>query len=190
MTKHTAIKCASSSLFSHHHHHHCQCCLPLSSSLLSLIPPPPYLNNNSHCTYLFIKFSVQYCILILCLPSHTTHALQPCDVGVFGVLAHTWKSQVTQASQSNIPITKDNLLHYYHKAWSTAFKPATIQAAFRKTGIHPLDHYAIPASAFKPAKNTTTKVAQCKGNLRCSDATKHVLAEGNPKLYWPDYRRL
>ena len=23
----------------------------------------------------------------------------------------------------------------------------------------------------------------CKGNLWCSDATKHVLAEGNPKLY-------
>jgi hypothetical protein len=55
---------------------------------------------------------------------------------------------------------KDNLLHYYHEARSTAFKPATIQTAFWKTGIYPLDHHVIPASAFESAKNTTTKVAQ------------------------------
>ncbi|KAF8234781.1 DDE-domain-containing protein [Tricholoma matsutake] len=44
--------------------------------------------HNSHCTYPFIKFSAEHHIIIICLPSHTTHALQPCDVGVFGPLAH------------------------------------------------------------------------------------------------------
>jgi hypothetical protein len=116
--------------------------------------------HNSHCTYPFIKFSAQHRIIIICLPSHTTHALQPCDVGVFGPLAHAWKSQVTQASQNNIPITKDNLLRYYHNARSIALKPTTIQSAFRKTGIFPFDRNAIPVSAFEPAKNTTTQAAQ------------------------------
>ncbi|KAF8238005.1 DDE-domain-containing protein [Tricholoma matsutake] len=64
--------------------------------------------HNSHCTYQFIKFAAKHCIIIVCLPSHTTHALQPCDVGVFGPLAHAWKSQVTQASQDNVVIAKDN----------------------------------------------------------------------------------
>ncbi|KAF8223009.1 hypothetical protein L208DRAFT_1064392, partial [Tricholoma matsutake] len=95
--------------------------------------------HNSHCTYPFIRFSAEHCIIIICLPSHTTHALQPCDVGVFGPLARAWKSQVTQASQENIPITKSNLLQYYHTARTTALKPATIQSTFRKTGIYPLD---------------------------------------------------
>ena len=54
--------------------------------------------HNSHCIYPFIKFAAEHCIIIICLPLHTTHALQPCDVGVFGPLAHAWKSQVTQAS--------------------------------------------------------------------------------------------
>jgi hypothetical protein len=115
--------------------------------------------HNSHCTYPFIKFSAQHRIVIICLPSHTTHALQPCDVGVFGPLAHAWKSQVTQASKDNILITKDNLLRYYHTARSAALKPLTIRSAFRKTGINPFNRDAIPLSAFEPAKNTTTLAA-------------------------------
>jgi len=79
---------------------------------------------------------------------------------VFGPLAHAWKSQVTGASQANIPITRDNLLQYYHKARSTALKPTTIQAAFKRTGIYPLDRNAIAASAFEPAKISTTQAAQ------------------------------
>jgi hypothetical protein len=79
---------------------------------------------------------------------------------MFGPLARAWKSQVTQASQDNVAITKDNLLLYYHEARSIALKPTTIQSAFRKTGIHPHDCNAIPESAFEPAKNTTTQAAQ------------------------------
>jgi DDE superfamily endonuclease len=116
--------------------------------------------HNSHCTYPFIKFAAAHRIIIICLPSHTTHALQPCDVGVFGPLARAWKFQVTKASQENMPITKANLLLYYHKARTIALKPSTILSSFRKTGIYPFDRNAIPTSAFEPAKNTTTQAAQ------------------------------
>ena len=61
---------------------------------------------------------------------------------------------------TGIMIMKGNLLLYYHKAWTVALKPTTIKSAFRKTGIYPFDHNAIPLSAFKPAKNTTTQAAQ------------------------------
>jgi hypothetical protein len=54
--------------------------------------------HNSHCTYPFIKIYAEHCIIIICLPSHTTHTLQPCNIGVFSPLARAWKSQVTQAS--------------------------------------------------------------------------------------------
>jgi DDE superfamily endonuclease len=138
-----------------------------TTSSTSLLPTAPQAyrllildGHNSHCTYPFIKFAADHRIIIICLPSHTTHALQPCDVGIFGPLARAWKSQVTEASQNNIPITKANLLLYYHKARSIALKSTTIQSAFRKTGIYPFDRNAIPLSAYEPAKNTTTKAAQ------------------------------
>jgi hypothetical protein len=86
--------------------------------------------HNSHYTYSFVKFAAEHWIIIICLPLHTTHALQPCNVGVFGPLAHAWKSQVMQVSQNNIPIMKANLLLYYHEACSQALKPTMILSAF------------------------------------------------------------
>jgi hypothetical protein len=116
--------------------------------------------HNSHCTFMFCKYAAENKIIIVCLPSHTTHALQPCDVGAFGPLAQSWKRVVTLASQSLIAIKKDNLLFYYHAARIESLKTTTIQSAFRKTGIWPLNRDAIPISAFEPSKNTTTQAAQ------------------------------
>ena len=115
---------------------------------------------NSHCTFTFCKYAADNKIIIICLPSHTTHALQPCDVGAFGPLAQSWKREVTLASQLLLAIRKDNLLVHYHAARTTALSTTTIQSAFRKTGIWPLDRNAIPLSAFEPLKNTTTQAAQ------------------------------
>ena len=115
--------------------------------------------HTSHCTYPFIKLSAQHCIVIICLPSHTTHMLQPCNIGVFSPLAHVWKSQVTQASKDNILITKDNLLLYYHNACSAALKPSTIQSSFRRTGIYPFNHDAIPSLIPTPNPSPATLAA-------------------------------
>ncbi|KAF9443063.1 CENP-B protein, partial [Macrolepiota fuliginosa MF-IS2] len=95
--------------------------------------------HNSHCTYEFCRFATQSNIIVVSLPSHTIHALQPCDVGVFGPLVTTWKAQVNQCTHSGIPITKTNFLRYYAPAHNKAFKSSTIVSAFCKTGIYPLN---------------------------------------------------
>ncbi|KAF8236686.1 hypothetical protein L208DRAFT_1192246, partial [Tricholoma matsutake] len=86
--------------------------------------------HNSHCTFTFCKYAADHKIIIICLPSHTTHALQPCDIDAFGPLAQSWKHEVTLTSQSLIAIRKDNILTYYHAACITALKTTTIQLAF------------------------------------------------------------
>ena len=67
---------------------------------------------------------------------------------------------MNKASRAYTPITKSNLLSYYHTARENAFRRTTIAAAFRKTGIHPLDPNAIDKAVFEPAKNTTMQAAQ------------------------------
>ena len=47
--------------------------------------------HNSHCTFTLCKYASDRKIIIICLPLHITHALQPCDVGAFGPLAQAWK---------------------------------------------------------------------------------------------------
>ena len=72
--------------------------------------------HNSHCTYGLCKFAADNKIIIICLPSHTTHTLQPYDVACFGPLASAWKSEVNAASVDYLEITKQNLLEFYAKA--------------------------------------------------------------------------
>jgi hypothetical protein len=116
--------------------------------------------HNSHCTYKFCEFAQKHNIVIICLPPHTTHALQPCDVGVFGPLSQHWKRTVTMSTSQHVAITRQNFLIKYSDAHQGAFTTATITAAWRKTGIYPLDRTALPDSAFAPATSTTTTSSQ------------------------------
>lgn len=116
--------------------------------------------HNSHCSYTFCDLAERHKIVLLCLPSHTTHALQPCDSCVFSPLATAWKAWVTWASQCLIPINKYTLLEHYSAAREKAMKEKTIHSAFRTTGMHPFNRHALPASAFEPSKHTTTQFSQ------------------------------
>jgi hypothetical protein len=136
--------------------------------------------HNSHCTYGFCKFAEKHHIIIICLPSHTTHALQPCDVACFGPLASAWKSEVNSASADFVEITKRNLLVFYTKARERALKKSTIISAFAKTGIWPFDRHALNPSVFEPSKNTTTEPAQpMPAKLPTLLVPIHTLSDGN-----------
>lgn len=44
----------------------------------------------SHCTWQFFAFCLSNNIIPLCLPAHSTHLLQPLDVGLFGPLQRNY----------------------------------------------------------------------------------------------------
>ncbi|KAJ8085456.1 hypothetical protein PM082_004272 [Marasmius tenuissimus] len=76
---------------------------------------------------------------------HTTHALQPCNVGVFGPLANGWKLIVTRLSMENLLIRKSNFLRYYHKACEKALTEVNIWSAWnnRNSPIQPENYPSI-----------------------------------------------
>ncbi|CAK5268608.1 unnamed protein product [Mycena citricolor] len=115
--------------------------------------------HNSHCTFRFASFAEEHRIIILCLPPHTTHALQPCDVGAFKPLSSFWKKEVQELNARGQQVTKYNLLAIYSAARAQAFKHDTIQNAFRRSGIHPLDRTAVPQHEFEPAKLFSTEAS-------------------------------
>ena len=41
--------------------------------------------HNSHATFRFKKLAHEYKIILLYLPAHITHKLQPLDIGIFGL---------------------------------------------------------------------------------------------------------
>jgi hypothetical protein len=117
--------------------------------------------HDSHPMYSFCRFAEKHKIIIICLPSHTTHVLQPCDVGILGPLSSCWKSEVNKSACGHVPIAKSNLIsHHYSWAHVKAFQPSTIKAAVKWTGIWPTDRDALDPIVFEPSLNTTMKSAQ------------------------------
>ncbi|KLO16434.1 CENP-B protein, partial [Schizopora paradoxa] len=95
--------------------------------------------HGSHTAHDLRKLAVDAGIHCYCLPAHTTHKLQPLDVGVFGPLQRAYSSAVDDLIAKGETVTKYNVIETYMKAQKEAFKPETILSAFQKTGLRPVN---------------------------------------------------
>lgn len=96
--------------------------------------------HNSHVSAPFIKFCLDNNIVALCLPAHSTHLLQPLDVGLFSPLEHYYGRGVDDAVRlGRVSITKEEFFTIFHQARKQALTSSNIQSAFRTTGLVPFD---------------------------------------------------
>ncbi|KIK12879.1 hypothetical protein PISMIDRAFT_59393, partial [Pisolithus microcarpus 441] len=75
-------------------------------------------------------------IHLFALPPHTTHKLQPLDVGVFGPLQRSWSKQCEDyCRRTGEGIQRQHVVREYMQAREKAFTQANILEAWRRTGI-------------------------------------------------------
>lgn len=113
-------------------------------------------NHESHVSYESIKFCKDNGISLISFPPHTTHRLQPLDVGVFGpfkgflsVAFNDW-----MLSNPGKAITIRNLGELTNIAFNRAFSMSNIINAFKKPGIWPVNRQAFDEDDF--AASTVT----------------------------------
>ncbi|KAG2001679.1 hypothetical protein GB937_010022 [Aspergillus fischeri] len=74
-------------------------------------------SHSSHQTAEFDAFCKENAIIYLCMPPHTSHLLQPLDVGVFSPLKHAYGKLVEGMMVArNNHINKEDFLHLYPSA--------------------------------------------------------------------------
>jgi hypothetical protein len=96
--------------------------------------------HGSHLTPEFDRICATNNVIPICMPPHSSHLLQPLDVGCFAVLKRSYSALVDQQARSGVNhIDKLDFLTAYPHARADAFKINTIQSAFRATGIVPID---------------------------------------------------
>ena len=96
--------------------------------------------DGSHITMEFCQYALAHNIHIMCLPAHSTHLLQPLDVGIFGPLQHYYgKAADTHMRDTRTGIKKGTFWTFYRYARVNTFLPKTIASAFRATGVHPFN---------------------------------------------------
>jgi hypothetical protein len=98
--------------------------------------------HHSHITMDFIDYCDQNKILLAIFPPHSTHTLQPLDIGLFKPLSTAYSNELsnfTDTSQGLIPFTKSHFFPIFWRAWCAAFKESSILHAFRATGLSPFN---------------------------------------------------
>ena len=97
--------------------------------------------NSSHVTINVIELACENNIHLLWLPAHTSHILQPLDVGVF----YSFKINYSKACKNYIinnvgqVITSEVIATLVAEAKPHSFTALNIMSGFKKTGVNPLN---------------------------------------------------
>ncbi|XP_076824884.1 uncharacterized protein LOC143470554 [Clavelina lepadiformis] len=111
---------------------------------------------SSHLHPQIVDAAVAHDIVLFCLPSNTTHELQPLDKSVFKSFEHYWDIEVMKFWRTHPDriITKSRFGSLCTPAFYKAVSMSNISNGFRATGIYPYDSSAIPDVAFAPSSLT------------------------------------
>lgn len=115
-------------------------------------------NHGSHINLPAYDFCKKNNIIMLSLPPHTSHRMQPLDVTFFGPLKQAFKRECDLFMKSNslIKITPYDLAELFNKAYSIV---ATIQkgvSGFSSTGIYPMNPNVFTEEDFFAANTFAT----------------------------------
>lgn len=96
--------------------------------------------HESHHSMEFESYCRDNDIKTLCMPPHSSHILQPLDVGVFGPLKTAYGRQIEHLMKARITyITKEDFFPAFLEAFNTSITQENIQGGFRGAGLVPLD---------------------------------------------------
>lgn len=115
---------------------------------------PRILINDGFATHEsleLLKFCFEHNIILCRLPSHTSHKLQPCDVGMFGPLKTAYREEVERLYRGGAnTIGKQHFTLLYARARETAFTSRNIKSGWCKTGLYPFNPEMVLQGIQKP----------------------------------------
>ncbi len=93
--------------------------------------------HASHITTAAIQYYINHRIILLRLPPHTTHLLQPLDVSAFAPLATAYISHVQRITRlgASYHIDKVDFLEIYQIARQEAIIPINVKRAWAASGL-------------------------------------------------------
>jgi len=113
--------------------------------------------HQSHESEEAVQLALKNDIEFVRLPSHTTHKLQPLDVGIFGPIQAAWRKQTkdyTLKAADELPLSQ--VVREYLTARTRVMKESNIVSAWKKSGLLGLDPNSFGAGDYGPAQLTST----------------------------------
>jgi hypothetical protein len=157
--------------------------------------------HDSHISAAFVRYAIDNYIIIFLLPPHSSHLLQPLDVGVFGPLKHAMSLQLSRLYETEISrLQKIEWLEHYIQARLAAIIEQNILSGWRGAGIFPryshciirqLMGISIPAPAFEPITQIPYLISSSpsdsdvlwSANTAFKDALHHTILSSPVKIH-------
>ena len=96
--------------------------------------------HGSHLTPQFDQICEQNKIIPLCMPAHSSHLLQPLDIGCFSVLKRAYSKEIESDIRAGVnSISKLDFLEAYPIARAQSYKSETIKNSFIAAGLVPFN---------------------------------------------------
>lgn len=94
--------------------------------------------HESHHSAKFEDYCKENNIITLCMPAHSSHLLQPLDVGCFSVLKRLYGKEIEKLMRNHIHhITKPDFFSAFHTSFMATFHPENVRGGFRGAGLVP-----------------------------------------------------
>ena len=137
--------------------------------------------HGSHATPEFDQYCAENKIITLCMPSHTSHLLQPLDVSCFSPLKRAYGREIEELARYGVyHIDKIDFLTAYKRIRPKIFTQQNIQAGFQAAGLVPLCPDRVLSSltvARTPSPPQTTTDNNSVAQAAAQTETPHTVAE-------------
>ena len=144
--------------------------------------------HGSHINMSGLDYCLRHRILIAVYPPHSTHRLQPLDVGLFAPLATYYSQALDQylrECQAISSVSKRDFFRLFWQAYPQAFSVSNIQSGWSKTGLHPfnpaivLDVFGPPLELRPPSQDSSSSSRISASDWRRIQALlKETIAQG------------
>lgn len=141
--------------------------------------------HESHHSIEFERYCQDNKIVTLCMPPHSSHLLQPLDVGCFGLLKKAYGREIEHLIRCSITyVSKTEFFPAFHAAYDATMTEKNIKSAFKGAGLVPLDPETV-VSKLDVQLRTPTPVAEVAepSTPWVSKTPKTVLEAGSQSEY-------
>lgn len=114
--------------------------------------------HKSHISVGLVQWAKERNIILFILPAHTSHILQPLDVGCYGPMQRKFNAECHKLTQeSQCVVTRYNVCQLVCKVYSKALSADNLISSFRKpVSIHVIE-MPYPAASLIPAEVFNTE---------------------------------
>ena len=126
--------------------------------------------NSSHLTYEVASICAENQIILYCLPAHSSHAMQPLDVGFFGPMKALWFRHLQKWHMDNPgrPFVKGNFPAVIKAVWEESKSVEKAKKGFLRSGLMPLNPSAVNLSRLVMGQQTENSIQPADADIEFS----------------------